>query len=390
MAMDKTSLILVANPGSSSRRYAIYDDLQLRGRLHFEYENDRVICRLEKGIETVKVPVKIGSIEKAITHLVDILTDQKILSRDEGLDAIGLRVVAPSVYFQKDRLINEESLAKLKALESRAPIHIKATLDELEHLDKIFPQVSIIGVSDSSYHASKPEEAEYYGLPLDDANHFEVKRYGYHGLSVASASRVLKSQNLLSEKVIICHLGSGSSVTALKNGRSIDNSMGYSPLEGLVMATRSGSLDFVAAEVLKDELNLDRVEFENYLSKKSGLLGLSGFTPDIRELLEDENQNKRAALALNTYVYNVQKTIGQMAASLQGCDALVFTGTIGERSGPIRQRIVSGLSYLGFYINENSNAAVADKNIATESGKPILVLPSDEEREIAEMVERAI
>jgi acetate kinase len=238
---------------------------------------------------------------------------------------------------------------------------------------------------------TKPDFAWNYGIRLEDADKHDIKRFGYHGLSLASVIHTLRAYEKLPPRVVVCHLGSGASVTAVYHGKSFDTTMGYSPLEGLVMATRSGSIDPTAVRVLQAELGLSSDAMEEYLNKQSGLLGLSGVSSDIRELVEYEsNGHHHASLALQTYVHNVQKAVGQMVAAMGGVDVLVFTGTVGERSFVMRERIVQKLHYLDFLLDGHTNRACeGPSELAVISrlahSRPIFVVPASEE---AEMVRR--
>jgi len=255
-------------------------------------------------------------------------------------------------------------------------------------LQKYFPGIHVYGISDSGFHITKPDYAWNYAIPLADSDKYEIKRYGYHGLSVQSALHHLRRNDRLANKIVIAHLGSGGSITALHGGKSLDNTMGYSPLEGLMMATRSGSIDYSAVRALQIHSGMNNAETEVYLNEKSGLLGI-GDSPDIRELLHrEDNGDERAHLALSTYAYSVQKGIAQMTAALGGIDALVFTGTVGERSATMRQRIVARLHYLDFILDPHANNACQNPmGLETLSkltqSKPIYVVHADEAAEIA-------
>lgn len=387
MAMAGPALTLVSNPGSSSRRYAVYSGDELRGRLHFERQGDRVVCSLETARQHTPVATNLVTVSQAPTVLADLLKEHALIKPGERLAIIALRIVAPSSFFTLDHQIDDEVVERLRVLATRAPLHISASLAEVEQLGQHFAGVKLVGVSDSAFHSTKLKEAGYYGLPLDDANKLDLKRFGYHGLSVGAVVAELQAHSRLPVRLVVCHLGSGGSVTAVKEGHSLDTTMGYSPLEGLVMSTRSGSVDPAAASTLQAALKLTQSQLEEYLNTKSGLLGLSGRSADIPELLNHEGNDERAALALKLYVYRVQQAIGQMVASMQGVDGLVFTGTVGERSAIMRQRIVAGLGYLGFELDADHNRQLTDPLELTainlvSSDKPIMVFPSQEERQL--------
>ena len=391
--MAVETLILISNPGSASRKYALYDGSTCRAQLHFEYEASAVICTITAGEHRRRVPVQLSHIDDAAEQVVGILQKSEMLKADEHIARVGLRIVAPGSFFLKDHVVTNELEAQLHALEPRAPLHIAATLKELQSLRRHFATTVIVGVSDSAFHASKPDVAWNYGIPLHDADAFDIKRFGYHGLSAAAAVATLRQLHQLQPKVVLCHLGSGASVTALLHGRSVDTTMGYSPLEGLIMATRVGSIDITAARVLKAMLHTDDDGLDIYLNTKGGLQGLSGVSSDIRELVAVESTNHHAQLALQTYVYAIQKAIGQMTAVLGGIDQLVFTGTVGERSVPVRERVLRAFGYLGFSLDSTINTACTAPtepvNMAASGAKPIWVVPTNESAQIARHAARA-
>jgi len=377
-------LILIVNPGSATRKYAVFAGDRELARLHFEQRDGTMSCTLFQGDTRRVLPSAATTLEDVTAEVIPILHQQHIIKETDQIHRIGLRIVAPGAYFLTDHIVDSDFITRLEVTKNRAPLHIAATLSELHLLKKQLPGIPIVGVSDSAFHNSKPDYAWNYGISLEAADKLDIKRFGYHGLSVAS---VLK-QETLPQKVIVCHLGSGASVTAVLDGKSFDTTMGYSPLEGLIMGTRSGSIDIAAARVLKDELSLDDQGLEAYLNQQSGLLGLGGAS-DIRELLKREGEgDARARLALQTFIFSVQKAIGAMAAALGGVDALVFTGAAGENSIPIRQRVAAQLSYLGLLLDEQANSVQDGSNktftISRSSGsKPILAIPAQEEREMA-------
>ncbi len=384
------SLILIANPGSASRKYALYEGKEQRASLHFELSDGEIVCALQQRDESYTIPVNITELEAAPAHVADLLRFHAGLGKDERIVYIGLRVVAPGAYFLEDRIIDEHFISQLKAAKLRVPLHASAALAEIRVLYRTFPQTTIVGVSDSVFHRTKPDYAWNYGLPLHDADQLDIKRFGYHGLSVASTVHELKEVDKLPPKLAVCHIGSGVSVTAVHGGKSFDTTMGYSPLEGTIMATRSGSLDPTAANALKQALGFDDAGLETYLTAQSGLLGLGG-SADLRELLRRESEgDHRAHLALQTYIFCLQKAIGSMAASLGGLDALVFTGTVGERSAPIRQRIAQRLHYLDFLIDHQANDKKLIERIGTISrlahSKPVYVVATDEAGEMVRRV----
>lgn len=390
-------LILVANPGSASRKYALFEGDSLLASVHFEYEKNKIIYSLHvAGKPKVTSPAGISHLTFSATKLMGILHSNEVIHPDDDIDLIGLRIVAPSTYFQQHRRVDSKVLKKLHDLQPLAPLHISASLQEAELLKSAFPRVPIIAASDSVFHVTKPMVTHSYGISQKDARNLDVWRFSYHGLSLSSVTQQLKSQTMLPAKTIVCHLGSGSSVTALLHGKSMDNTMGYSPLEGLLMSTRSGSIDPAAVEVLRIGKKLTRDGMQNYLNLQSGLLGVSGKSDDIRELLELESKgNESAALALSMYVLRVQQAIGQMVATIGGIDELVFTGTVGERSAEIRKRICKHLSYLDVHLSADANnKAIGLPTVSRISvsiaEKPILVVPCNEALVISEIAQAAL
>ena len=383
------SLLLIANPGSASRKYALVDDkLKEVAALHIEQSGSELIATLRTGGDTRQVPLGFADISQSAAHLYGIFNREHLLESPSDVRAIGLRIVAPSNYFLKDRLVDDDVVQHIRDILPLDPIHVSGTLQELEALRSSLPTISVALISDSAFHARKPSYAWNYGINLQDADRFEIKRFGYHGLSVSSAVNELWNRGKLPPKVVVCHLGSGSSVSAVFHGRSIDNTMGYSALEGVIMATRTGSIDYTAAMALKTKLGLDDDQFEHYLDEKGGLLGLSG-TSDIREILDREaNGDHIAHLALMTLIHSVHKAIGAMVVAMNGADLLVFTGTVGERSANLRRRIVAHLECLDFILDGNRNKSCLNPTEFTSISqaavsKPIIVIPTDEGVEIA-------
>jgi len=385
---DKKPLILVANPGSASRKYALYHGEQVIADLHFEWVDGTIICTATNGTEQFEEPIGVNHLNAVLPHVQTMFTRIGAIQDDDVLDGIGLRIVAPSGFFLQNHRFDAHVHSKLHELEKVAPLHIGIVLEEYELLQKHFPGVHVYGISDSAFHITKPDYAWNYAIPLADSDKYEIKRYGYHGLSVQSALHHLRRNDRLANKIVIAHLGSGGSITALHGGKSLDNTMGYSPLEGLMMATRSGSIDYSAVRALQLHSGMNDEETEIYLNEQSGLLGI-GDSPDIRELLSrEDNGDERAHLALSTFAYSVQKGIAQMTAALGGIDALVFTGTVGERSATMRQRIVARLHYLDFILDPHANLACQNPmGLETLSkltqSKPIYVVHADEAAEIA-------
>jgi acetate kinase len=380
-------LVLAVNPGSASRKYALFKGRRELARLHYEYENDRVICNIFTESEDLTKAVDINNIGDSFSLVMPILQEYGLIKNAKEIPTIGIRIVAPSEYFLQDRLMDDYALGELINTEAKAPIHVKASIDELESIRQIAPDSRVIGVSDSSFHITKPDVAWNYGINLAMADRLGIKRFGYHGLSNASVVRAFNGD--VPRRMVVCHVGSGVSVSAILNGVSQDNTMGYTPLEGVIMASRSGSLDTGAALLIRQHLGLNEHDLELYLNKQSGLLGLSGSSGDIRLLVDASNGGDHLAdLALRTYAYNIKKAIGQMVAVLDGIDALVFTGTAGLRSSYMRNLITENLDYFGLGIDKLRNDKCYEPIKPTVISKrtrvaQIIVMPINEEYEIA-------
>ena len=383
------SMILTANIGSASKKYSLLRDAKEVLSAHFEREGKNCIVTWNKDDTLSKEVIRVEQYDQA-AHLVIAHTKQH-----GPPTAIGIRVVAPGAYFAKHQKITPEFIDLLTKAQEFAPLHIAATLTEIKELQKLFPNVPIVAASDSAFHATLPAVAATYALPREYTEKFELRRFGYHGLSLASIVEKLRAADgSLPEKTIVCHLGSGSSITALKDGISIETSMGYSPLEGLVMSTRSGSIDPAVVLLLAEKSGLSLRELEKKLNSESGLLAIGG-SNDIRELLKMEKKgDENAAFALELFCYRVRQQIGAYAATLGGVDALVFTGTIGERSAIIRERILSGLEFLKIKLASRANAKLlggADGLVSKPGAKTaIYALQPDEAGEIAIVIQNTI
>lgn len=390
--MSNQRLILITNPGSSSRKYALYRGSDLLASLHFEFENKAVICTLKTADGNKKrLDRTFSDLSSTVSAIQSILVEEKLLSPNEKLDAILARVAAPGDYFTADHLVDDTCLAEIEQAKKRAPLHVPVVAAEIDQFITAFAGVPVVAISDTAFHAGKPEIARYYAYDTDLANQTGIKRYGYHGLSVGSIVEYMKRVNILPEKLVVCHIGSGSSVTAVKNGQPHETTIGYSPLEGVMMSTRAGSMDVAAGLAIKRALDLKTdEELEIYLNKKAGLLGVSGQSDDMREILDLKNQgDKKATFAHDLYIYRLQSAIGQMVAAMDGVDAIVFTATIGERNEHIRRAITDKLSYLDFHLDDAKNSGEMIErhtNIAKDNKKPLYVIRTDE---FEEMIRRA-
>ncbi|MBS4914106.1 MAG: acetate kinase [Veillonella sp.] len=392
--------VLVVNCGSSSLKYQLVDMTNESVLAKGQFEK----IGAEDAIFTHKRPTgdKLKKIQPVLDHkaalkiLLDILVDKEygvIASMDE-IDAVGHRVVHGAEKFAKSVLINDEVMATLEECSKMAPLHNPPNIQGIEACQSIMPNVPQVAVFDTAFHQSMPPEAYLYGLPYDVYEKYGVRRYGFHGTShryVADRVAELMGKPLSELKIISCHLGNGSSVTAVKNGQSVDTSMGFTPLAGLVMGTRCGDIDPAIVPFLMDQMNLSTKEVDELMNKKSGVLGISGVSNDFRVLEEAaEAGNEKAQLALNMFHYKVRATIGAYAAVMGGVDAIVFTAGIGENGIGNREAICEGLEYLGTALDkERNNVRGKDTEISVEGSKvKLFVVPTNEEIMIARDTQR--
>jgi acetate kinase len=319
---------------------------------------------LNPGSSTLKFAR--GAESGVIEHAAMAEATAEVLRRFPDVDAVGVRVVHGGSRFVQPTIVDDEVLDGIRELSSLAPLHNPLAVAVIEEVRRTLPGVPIVAVFDTAFHQTMPEVAAAYAVPPE----LGVRRYGFHGISYAYIASRIKV-----ERLIACHLGNGASVCAMRDGKSVDTSMGLTPLEGLVMGTRAGDIDpGVILSLVRRGMDVD-----DLLNHRAGLLGLSGFSGDVRTL--QSSPDPRAALALEVFAYRVTKYIGAYAAALGGVDALVFTAGIGEHSAPMRARICAPLAHLGIVIDDALNRAPATGERAI--GERVWVIPTNEEGEIA-------
>ncbi len=382
---------LILNSGSASHKHALYEDEKILYFLHFEMVEDKYVAHEKIGETKHDLEITEKNFERSVDFTVSRLLENKLITDKNEIKAMGVRIVAPGVFFQENRIIDRTYEKNLKKALEKAPLHLSSVIKELKFAKKVLPKTLVVGVSDSVYHRGMPETAKYYALPIEVSRKYELYKFGYHGLSVQSVIDKLAEKNngILPERVVVCHLGGGASITAVLRGKSIDNSMGFTPVDGLIMATRVGTIDPGAVSYLSDKLGLHGDKLLNYFNTKCGLLGLSNNkSDDIRELLKYEAMGDFSSkLALDSYAYRARKLIGQAAVSLGGIDTLVFAGTVGERSLPMRARICLGLDFLGIKLDQdlnNKTDSVEAEIQSVDSKVKILVIKTDEMKEIVQ------
>lgn len=388
---------LIVNRGSASEKYSIYNQDRCLGFLHLEKAEkgscDYVSTLYQDNTKDVKCITK-KEFKNSLDYALKVFGEKGILSGSnikefkKEIVGIGIRIVAPGKHFQDDKVIDGLYEREIKKVLHDAPLHILPTYEMIRLLRKSFQDVPIVGVSDSDFHDTIPDKAKYYGLPFVDTEKYQIQRYGYHGISIESILNKMKKEGPLPERLIVCHIGSGVSVTAVRDGKSIENSMGFTPLEGAMMATRGGDIDPGVLSLITSTFGFSKIKkIKEYLNRNCGLLGVSGASSDVRDLIKLEKEgNIRARLALDMYAYRLQKIIGSYYTVLGGLDTLVFTATVGERSFIIRDRICSGLGALGVALDQikNSQNEGADAVISSVDSKvTVLVRQTDEMGQIA-------
>lgn len=382
---------LIVNIGSASKKYALYSEEREVAKIHFEHdENGGSVANYTSDTGSKKLTSTEKEYENAFNLFLETAKDDSVISDFSDISSIGIRIVAPGDQFLKTQVIDDEYLNNLKSAQKIAPLHISNTVEEIEKIKAHLSDITLIGVSDSAFHSTMPKVSKQYALPANVPSH--IRRYGYHGISLQSVSNSVRE--LLGEiptNTIVCHLGGGVSLTALKNGKSVDTSMGFSPLEGLPMSTRVGNIGVSAVIQIEKEMGLPHDQLDIFFNNQCGLLGLSGKTSDIRELISlEESGDEKSKNALEYFVYSIKKYVGAYSAVLGGLDLLVFTATIGERSYDIRSRVCEGLEYLGVNLDiDKNNIESGDEFVEKDSSKVrIAVINTDEMKEIASEIQR--
>lgn len=395
--------ILVLNCGSSSIKYKLIEikanKVLAEGGVEKIGLHDAFIkFKLADGSKKI-VELNISDHNGAIKAILDILTSPdygSIKSFDE-IDAVGHRVVHGGEKFNKSVLINNEVIAKIKECYSIAPLHNPVNMAGIDAITSILPNIPQVAVFDTAFHQTMPAESYMYALPYKYYKEDGIRRYGFHGTSHRYVSkRVCEFLNVdyTSQKIITCHIGNGGSITAVKNGKSIDTSMGLTPVEGLMMGTRCGDVDPGALTFIMEKHNLTAAQLQNIINKESGVAGFSEVSSDMREIdAAIAEGNERAKLALKMYEHRITKYIGAYAAEMGGVDIIVFTGGVGENQYEVRENVCATLGFMGVEIDKQVNASTrgTETIISTpESKVKVVVIPTDEEYMIARDTEAIV
>jgi len=385
--------ILVMNCGSSSLKYQLIDmtseNVLAKGlceRIGIEGSKLK-----HEGKEKYEVESTMNNHTDAVQLVIEALLhkDHGVISSIDEVNAVGHRVVHGGENFSNSVIINDEVKKAIEKCNDLAPLHNPPNLIGIDACEKLLPGKPQIAVFDTAFHQTMPEKAYLYAIPYELYEKYKIRRYGFHGTShkyVSDRAAALLGKPLSELKIITCHLGNGASICAVDGGKSVDTSMGFTPLEGLAMGTRSGDIDPAIVSFLMEKENLDVKSVENIFNKKSGVLGLSGVSSDFRDIEGAANEgNKRAQIALDLFHYRVAKYIGEYAAAMNGVDAVVFTAGLGENSPGSRASICAYLGYLGLKVDEDqNNCRGKEVNFATaESTVQALCIPTNEELVIA-------
>ena len=387
--------ILVLNCGSSSIKYALYDmtdqSVITSGGIEKIGLPDSFITVKLNG-EKHKMQKPIAEHTAGVQWIFDVLTkgEYAVLKHLDELDAVGHRMVHGGEKFNKSVLLTPEVMEAFAACNDLAPLHNPANIKGVNAVTALLPNIPQVGVFDTAFHQTMPDYAYMYALPYELYQKYGVRRYGFHGTSHRYVSqRVCEFLGVKPEgkKIITCHIGNGASIAAVKDGKCVDTSMGLTPLEGLVMGTRSGDIDAGAVTFLMDKLGLDTKGISNLLNKQSGLFGVSEGSSDFRDILAGiEAGNDKARLAKEMYCYRIKKYIGEYAAAMGGVDIILFTGGAGENQWEVREGATKGLEFMGVKLDEQKNKACRAKEavLSTDDSKVIICcIPTDEELMIA-------
>lgn len=382
--------VLVINCGSSSLKYQVIhaesEEVLAKGLCERIGIDGRLVYQpkgAEKEITEASMPTHTEAVRMVLDALVN--PDTGVLKSLDEIDAVGHRVVHGGEKFANSTLITDEVIEAVEECSDLAPLHNPANLIGVRACQEVLKDVPMVAVFDTAFHQTMPKEAYLYGVPYEYYEKYKVRKYGFHGTShsyVSKRAAEMLEKPYDSLKTIVCHLGNGASICAVKNGKSVDTSMGLSPLEGLIMGTRSGDIDPSAVEFLAKKENLDLEGIVKVLNKESGVYGLSGVSSDFRDLDQASvDGNERAKAAVDAFCYRTAKYIGSYAAAMNGVDVICFTAGVGENDGKVRAKVLSYLGYLGITLDEEANQA-RGKEVrlsAADSKVTVLLVPTNEE-----------
>ena len=395
--------VLVINCGSSSLKYQLINSdsetVLAKGLCERIGIDGSAITHQREGEGKVKTEVVMKNHTDAVNFVIEKLTDAEVgvIKSLEEIDAVGHRMVHGGEEFAGSCVITDEVIKVVESCNDLAPLHNPANLIGIAACKEVMPQVPMVGVFDTAFHQTMPKKAYLYGIPHEYYDKYKVRRYGFHGTShdfVSDRAAQILGKDRKDLKIIVCHLGNGASITAVKNGESVDTSMGLTPLEGLIMGTRSGDLDPAIVTFIAEKEGITAGEVIDICNKKSGVLGLSGgFSSDFRDLAEAAAEgNDMAKTALDAYAYRVGKYIGAYAAAMNGVDVICFTAGAGENNAEVRALIGQYVGFLGTNIDPEKNKVRGEEIILSDEGSKVvtMVVPTDEEMAIARETVRLV
>lgn len=395
--MNVLTKVLAINAGSSSLKFQLIEmpeEKELAVGLVERIGQDNALFKLEFGEEKEKLSLEIRNHEKAVEILLERLKASGVIASLDEIDGIGHRVVHGGERFSDSVIVTEEVIEEIEKVSELAPLHNPANLTGIRAFKDLLPNVPAIAVFDTAFHQSMPPESYLYSLPYEYYEQFGIRKYGFHGTShkyVSERAAEMLGEPLEKLRLITCHIGNGASVAAVKNGKSIDTTMGFTPLEGVTMGTRSGSLDPALVPYIMNKTGKDVNEVLHVLNKESGMLALSGFSSDLRDI-EDraEKGDERAELALRIFAGRIHQYIGSYACKMHGVDAIIFTAGIGENSKAVRERVLEGLEFMGVYWDPALNNVRGKEAVVNYPHSPVkvLIIPTNEEVMIARDVQR--
>lgn len=387
--------VLVINCGSSSLKFQLIDsdteEVLAKGLCERIGIDGGMVTYQPEGKDKIKKQADMPDHTEAVKLVIESLIDKEngVISSLDEIGAVGHRIVHGGESFSSATIIDEKVIKAIEECNDLAPLHNPANLIGIRSCQKIMPNVPMVAVFDTAFHQTMPRKAYLYGIPYEYYKKYKVRRYGFHGTShefVSKRAAEFLGRDLNDFKVIVCHLGNGASISAVKNGKCVDTSMGLTPLEGLFMGTRSGNLDPAILQFISNKEKLTIDEMLNILNKKSGVLGMSGVSSDFRDLGEAAHKgNEQAKTTLEAYSYRVAKYIGSYAAAMNGVDAIVFTAGVGENNIEVRQMIGEYLGYLGTGVDKDKNNIRGEEAVISPDGAKVsvLVIPTNEELAIA-------
>ncbi len=388
--------IFVVNCGSSSIKYQLIDmadeSVIAKGLVERIGIEGSVLTHTPAGKDKVRlessIPNHVDGIKKVLAALVD--PNYGVIKSMDEIGAVGHRVVHGGEIFNQSVVITDEVLKQIEALSDMAPLHQPANLAGIRACQKVMPGTPQVAVFDTAFHQTMPPVAYMFGVKYEEYKDYGIRKYGFHGTShkyVSGVAAAMLGKDIKDTKIITCHLGNGSSITAVDGGKSVDTSMGFTPLDGVLMGTRTGSIDPAVVPVLMQKKGLDAAGVDKYMNKECGVLGVSGVSSDFRDLEDAAAKgNERAKLALDMFCYQVKRYIGAYAAAMGGVDAIVFTAGVGENDIHTRQQVCEGLEFLGVKLDAERNnvRGKATEISAADSKVKVFLIPTNEELAIAQ------